>query len=494
MSLVSIVLIGLFCGLLFLYFLVPKEKQNTVLFLANLMFIYYAGGLRTLIYLLGSTLVTYFGALLLERKKKPISRKMIFAVVVGSNVFVLVFTRYLGFFTAGRLQAFPAALGVSFYTLQLVGYFLDVYMEKIVAEKSFFRYGVFATFFVQISMGPISRYADLGEELRQEHRLNYKALTFGLQRILWGLFKKLVISERLAVPVKAIFDDPDAFGGLYIFLALFFFAIELYTDFSGYMDIALGAAEILGIKVKENFETPFFSRSCSEFWRRWHITLGTWCKDYIYYPLLKTNIFVKFGKWCRNKFGKKRGKMPPVHLALLVLWFSVGFWHGGAWKYIIGSGLLHCFYIVGGQICEPIFKKAKSLLHVRTDCFSYRLFERVRTFWMICFGFLFFRSADVPSAIHMIKSAMRLDLRALSISGWELLGIDRQDAVLVILCILILLFVSTLQYCKGSVRQILAQQNIIFRWFIYLVLLYSVLIFGMYGPGFVTNQFIYQNF
>ncbi|MBR1471709.1 MAG: MBOAT family protein [Lachnospiraceae bacterium] len=493
MDLTSLILLAVFAGLLCLYLLVPGKLQNAVLTFASLAYVYYAGGLRTILYLTGAVLVTYAGARLLERCGRAAQRRCVLGVVLGGNLLVLVLTRYLAFFP-GHFKAFPAALGVSFYTLQLLGYFLDVYMEKIPAEKNFWDYSAFATFFPQIASGPISRYEQLGGELKQTHRLQYRSLTFGLQRILWGLFKKLVISERLAAPVAAVFDDPDTFGGACIPAALFCFAIELYTDFSGYMDIALGAAECLGIRMAENFRTPFFSQNCSEFWRRWHITLGEWFKDYVYYPLLKTKAFVKLGKWSRNRFGKKKGKMLPVHLALVVLWFSVGFWHGGAWKYIIGSGLLHCFYITGGQICEPLFEKMKKLLHVNDKCFSWRLFCRVRTFCMVCLGFLFFRAADVPSALYMLPAACRFDLRALSAEGLLAAGLEGADLKLLAVCIPVLFIADLLQYRRGSVREVLAAQNLVFRWIVYLILLYAVLIFGMYGPGFVTNQFIYQNF
>ncbi len=190
-----------------------------------------------------------------------------------------------------------------------------------------------------------------------------------------GLFKKLVISERMAVIVNTIYGDYVTYSGLYIAVGTVCFAFQLYTDFSGAMDIALGLSEALGIRMAENFETPFFARSISEYWRRWHITLGTWMKDYIFYPVLKSDLFVAIGDAARKKLGKKRGKKVPTYLGMAVLWFTVGMWHGGAWKYIIGSGLLHCFYIISGQMLEPAFKKLTHVFKVNTECYSFRLFK-----------------------------------------------------------------------------------------------------------------------
>lgn len=219
-----------------------------------------------------------------------------------------------------------APMGLSFYTLQVVGYLLDVSRGTCRAEKGLLRYALFASFFPQLVQGPINRYSDLAETLYTPKKFNYEQVTFGLQRMLWGLFKKLVIAERMSVIVGTIYGDFETYSGLYIVVGTVCFAFQLYTDFSGAMDIALGLSEALGIRMAENFDNPFFARSISEYWRRWHITLGTWMKDYVFYPLLKSNLFVSIGDRAKKRLGKKRGKKIPTYLGMVVLWFTVGFW------------------------------------------------------------------------------------------------------------------------------------------------------------------------
>ncbi|MCR5655133.1 MAG: MBOAT family protein [Lachnospiraceae bacterium] len=508
MALTSLEFFAFFALLLLLYHCVPQKAKNPVLIVANLVFCYLAGGVRTLAFLSFTTCCTYVGALMIERTESVKKKRAVLIVVIAANLAVLLFTKYLGFFLhignavshlAGNTQAdlqfsIAAPLGVSFYTLQMIGYLADVYMEKIKAEHSPVSYIVFATFFPQITSGPISRYAELEPEISRTKKFDYKEFTFGLQRMGWGLFKKLVISERLAVLVNTIYADYETYSGFYIAAATVFFAFELYTDFSGYMDIALGAAQCLGIKLPENFTVPFFSRSISEYWRKWHITLGTWCKDYLFYPILKSDAFVKLGKWGKKKFGKKKGKNIPVRLGLIILWFTVGFWHGGSWKYIIGSGLLHCFYIIGGQILEPVSAKIVKLFKIDVECFSFRLFQCLRTFFLVCFGFLFFRAESFKTALLMIPYLFSGNMQVFTEEGMLALGLDLMDLRVLFFGLVLLLLVSVFQTQRGSVREWIAKQNLVFRWAVYLSLLFAVLLFGMYGPGFVANQFIYQNF
>ena len=264
------------------------------------------------------------------------------------------------------------------------------------------------------------------------------------------------------------------------------------------MDIALGLSEALGIRMAENFETPFFARSISEYWRRWHITLGTWMKDYIFYPVLKSDLFVAIGDAARKKLGKKKGKKVPVYLGMLVLWFTVGMWHGGAWKYIIGSGLLHCFYIVSGQMLEPAFKKLIRVFKVNTECYSYHLFQSLRTFFLVCVGFVFFRASSAGAAVKMLKASLQFNIWIFTDGSLLKLGLDTPDFTVGILALGVLLLVSLLQqkfHAEGkTVRGMLAQQNLPFRWIIYYGLIFTILIFGFYGPGYDASEFIYQNF
>lgn len=533
MTFTSFYFLLFFACLLGVYYLVPKRFQLLFLLAASLFFCYFAGGKRMLLSLFIATISTWYAALKMETTVLKRRKKLYFYGVLLFNVGILILLKYLNFFVyTGRAigtifhvdvpwtgLSFIAPLGVSFYTLQVLGYLIDVSRGTCKAQRSLLRYAAFSCFFPQLVTGPINRYGELQERLYERKSFDYERVTFGLQRIAWGFFKKLVISERMAVIVNTVYGDYQTYNGLYIGFATACFAFQLYTDFSGAMDIALGVSEALGIRMAENFDTPFFSRSISEYWRRWHITLGTWMKDYIFYPVLKSDLFVRIGEKAKQRLGKKRGKKVPLYLGMVILWFTVGMWHGGAWKYIIGSGLLHCFYIVFGQILEPVFKKLIKLFQVNTDCFSYRLFQGMRTFFLVCIGFVFFRASSFRGAVSMFKASLYPNIWIFTDGSLLKLGLDPQDFVVGWISLGALLLVSLLQqklrmkgtnvvgasnvtgavdtadnYGVTGVRKLLSQQNLVFRWLIYYALIFSVIIFGFYGPGYDASEFIYQNF
>ena len=507
MVLTSFEFLCFFTVLLGLYYIVPGKIQNILLLVANLIFCYYAGGKRLLVFLLFLTIVTYVGAVFFEIYREDKKQKWIFLLTVGISIGILIILKYINFFVyTGRgiceLFGIPNSwttlqlitpLGISFFTLQLLGYFVDVQRGVCKAQKSFLQYALFATFFPQISSGPINRYSDMGSQFTAIRRFNYTEVTFGIQRMAWGFFKKLVISERMAVIVNTIYADYYTYSGFYIVVGVICFALQLYTDFSGYMDIALGAARALGIRMAENFQTPFFSRSISEYWRRWHITLGTWLKDYVFYPLLKTDLLIRIGTVSKKYLGKKHGKKVAVYLGMFLLWFATGLWHGGSWNFIIGSGLLHWFYIVGGQVLEPVFKKIIQVFKINTDCFSYHLFQSVRTFFLVCIGFIFFRASSFRSGLMMCRQIFTFNLGVFRLSNFLALGLDIHDLTVGVLSLLVLLLVSVLKE-KMDIQKKLTEQNLVFRWGIYYMLIFSILIFGFYGSGYNASEFIYENF
>ena len=266
-----------------------------------------------------------------------------------------------------------APLGISYYSLSWIGYLLDVYWGIATAEKNILKFSVIAGYFPLLTSGPIIRYKDYSASIVTGHRFDYEKFCFGLQRILWGLMKKLVISSRLAVYVNAIYDGNgyNCFVGTYVLLAMVLFVFQLYTDFSGCIDIIIGISEMLGIDLPENFDLPFISRSLSEFWRRWHISIGAFLRDYILYSILKSAPFQKLGTWCKKKFGKKNGKKIPVWCGMLISWFLIGFWHGGYWNYIIGVGLFFGVVIILGEMVKPFTDKLITVLKVNVDSFDF---------------------------------------------------------------------------------------------------------------------------
>lgn len=508
MALTSFGFLCFLAVLLLLYYVVPGKLQNPLLMLANMMFCYFAGGWYLVLFIAGLTVLTYIIAILLEKYKLDNKKqKCVMVLAACLCVGVLFVLKYINFFVytgRGICGLFGisnswttiniiAPLGISFYMLQLIGYFIDVQRGVCKAQRNFLQYGLFATFFPQITSGPINRYADMEPQFASVRKFDYTQFMFGLQRIAWGFFKKLVISERMAVIVNTVFRDFNTYSGFYIVVAIICFAFQLYTDFSGYVDIALGASQSLGLKLSENFNNPFFSRSLSEFWRRWHITLGAWFKDYVFYPVLKSELFIKIGNYTKKHFGKKRGKKIPTYLGMFVLWFLTGLWHGGSWNYIIGSGLLHWFYIVGGLILEPVFDKIKSVLKINVDWLPYRIFQSFRTVTLVCIGWIFFRAESMTVAFKMIKAIFTFDTGVFNCNNFLALGLDAKDFIVALISILVLLIVMFVKE-KTDVREVLSKQHIVIRWTVYLALVLVVFIFGYYGLGYEAGDFIYQQF
>lgn len=492
-----------------LYYSVPKRCQWVFLLLISVIYFLTSGNVLLIMYPLASITVTYFGAKFIEQEEDHKRRKWGLSLVVVCNLGILVVLKYLnlGIYTynalAGRLQEHPAfldtlhfliPLGVSFYTLSILSYVFDVYYEIIPAEKNWAKLFLFGIYFPTIISGPIMRYKDMREKMFSEHTFDYKIVTQGLQRILWGFFKILVISERLVIVVSTVYNDFENYDGLYIVFATLCFTLQLYSNFSGSIDIVLGVSQVFGIMLPENFQTPFFSKSIQEFWRRWHITLGGWLKDYVFYPILRTNFFMGLPGKLKPRFGKKTAKKITTFSALFILWFAVGLWHGGAWKYIIGSGIIQWIYIVGGELAEPIWTKLRKLFRINKDTKWFSIFQMVRTFLLMSFAFLFFNSAGFSTALSMIANIFTTwNPEALINGGLLQLGLDIKDWIILLISLSVLWIISIRQQ-KGSVREWLADKNIIFRWILLYALLFWVILMGSYGPGYSAAEFIYQGF
>ncbi|WP_455615407.1 MBOAT family O-acyltransferase [Eisenbergiella sp.] len=429
--------------------------------------------------------------------------------VIVANVVVLFLLKYVNFcintingiaFFSGRQEALLSGLswfvplGISYYSLSLIGYVVDVYFGIAQPLKSPAKLALYGMFFPCMLSGPILRYREDGNQFFEPHSFDYVQVTRGMQRMLWGFFKVLVISERMALIVNTVYGDYTRYPGVFIWLGTIAFAFQLYTNFSGGMDIALGIAQTFGLKLPENFDRPFFSKNISEYWRRWHITLGVWMKEYIFYPLLRSSFFTKLGKNMRSKFGKKKGKQLTTFAGMFVLWFTVGVWHGGDWKYVIGSGLLHWFYIVSGELLEPWFDKGMKRLHINPKAGWLNGFRILRTFFLVNIGFVFFRAASVGDAFRMLKEAVTVWNPAVLVNGAVFgLGLDWIEFTIAMVSLLILLMVSLLEE-KGSVREKIGRKKLPVRWIIWYGLLFYVILLGYYGPGFSATEFIYQGF
>ena len=332
-------------------------------------------------------------------------------------------------------------------------------------------------------------------KLYEGHSFSYKNLAFGCQRILWGFFKKIVISSRVALIVDGIYTDPDSYTGLYIWIAAFLFMLQLYTDFSGCMDIIMGASECYGIELPENFKTPFFSTSVQEYWQRWHITLGAWLKDYIMYPILRTNGMNKLGKWIKVKVGKKASRQITSYLAMLCVWLLIGLWHGGQWKFIVGMGVWFWLCIVLNQVLQPMYKKLISWLNIDTTSFSWHLLLSIKVFVFAAIGNMFFRLDSIESAIHVIHLGFEQFNPWILFDGSILkFRVTHVDLNIIICGIMALLVVGIIQEKCVSAREWVSEQIFVFRWFIWFGLFTVVIVYGMYGPGYSASEFIYRGF
>ena len=314
----------------------------------------------------------------------------------------------------------------------------------------------------------------------------------------------------MAVIVNEIYDRYEIYPGLYIVFAAACFAFQLYTDFSGLMDIVLGFSELLAIPLPENFNNPFYSTSLAEFWRRWHITLGGWLKSYVFYAVQQTEAFRKLRKFCKKKLGKGYEKKYniPQFLGLLISWFLIGLWHGGGWNYIFGVGIYMGIIIIISELCQPLFAKLTGLLRINTEAFSYTLFKRIRTFFIFIFGLSFFRADTLKYGFKMWKNAFSL------FNPWILfdrslynLGINEKEFHILLFSMLILLVVSMIEAKAGGVkesgdgvaqmdgaRSFLSKQNFLFRLILFMVLFIMIICWGYYGTSFDSSDFIYVKF
>lgn len=485
---------------LLIYWSCPAKARWGVLLATSAVFAWFAnnGSLSACLLLVAMPAGAWLAGLLFSKSKGQ-GRKTILIITIVFEIGLLIYLKDITFFYNlfgyqgdGLNTGFLIApLGISYFVLSSTSYVLDVYWEQYPPEKNPLRVILFGIYFPLLTSGPIVRYQQTGLELFKAHKWCYDNFCFGLQRILWGLFKKLVISERLTVLVNAVYSDPVRFHGLFVWIAVLCFVGQLYTDFSGCIDIVLGVSQLFGIELPENFDLPFSAKNLSEFWRRWHMTLGLWVKNYILYPLLKSNGLQNLGKLSKRKFGKRIGKNIPVWIGLFCTWFSVGFWHGGTWNYIIGSGLWFWFLIVLGELFAPVFQKLLDKLAVRTDSFSWRFFQSVRTTILYSLGLGIFRAASLREGLSLYRAGLSLYIDRSFLN----MGLGLGDYQILLVSFLILSTAGVVRLYTGiPLREWMAKQCLVFRWTVWIALFAFVLIFGKYGSGYVASDFIYRGF
>lgn len=516
MSITSFSFLALLAVGVFVYYLTPGKVQWIVLLGLSLVFYWCSGFWKTIVYLLISAASAYCAGLVMLRQRGSENRRASRAalwIAIGIHVALWFLIKGKDFWappavwllnhvyidklnTLVYMQLW-SALGMGYYTLQMIGYLIDCYWENVVPQRNPLKLFLFTAYFPQLTTGPISRYAQM-ETLYAPHRFSYQNLCFGCQRILWGFLKKLILAESVGKLVSGLMAR-EFLMGFETWVVILLYPIQMYADFSGCMDIILGASELFDIRLAENFRNPFFSRTVQEFWQRWHITLGTWAKDYVLYPLLKTKTMVGFGKACRKRFGKKKGKFLTTVVAMLAPWLIIGIWHGG-WQHVVGVSLWHWFFLMLGELTAPTARKVTTALHMKTESFSWHLFQSCRTYLIFAVGATFFH-AGVPRALELLGQALGVFWKEDCYNPWiffngSLLetGITHGTVNLILVMVGMLLIVGVLREKYGYARNWVADQSFVFRWLIWICLFVFLLIWGSYGPGYSAAQFIYQGF
>ncbi len=510
------------------YQLMPKKVRPYLLLIASYALFYLMSG-KLIVYLLFTTVSVYgFGRVLgnlgqekdaqvklAERKEKKAIRavwqkkqRKVLAVAILVQAGILLTVKYGAFFVENihaleqlmgitpklPVPHFVMPIGISFYTLQAVSYLTDVYRGVVDAEKKPLPFALYMSFFPCIMEGPITRYGDMKGQLMAGEAITYGELTLGLQRILYGLIKKMVIADRLNPLVQSLYDSGTAYDGGMMLIAMLAFTCQEYMEFSGTMDVILGTAQIFHIRLAENFTRPFFSKSISEFWRRWHITLGTWFKDYIFYPVSMAGPMKKLTQKSRKRLGNYYGPLLAGTVALFCVWSLNGLWHGAGWNYI-GFGMFHFLMIVLGNYSEPVAAGFLGKCHIDQEKGLYAGFRMLRTALLVCMGEMIFRAATLTQGLTMLKT-MFGSFSVASFRDGTLfsLGLDKHDFLILAVTLLLVLVVSILQERGIHIRESLAKMPAPLRWTIlYGAILYLV-IFGAYGNGYLPIDPIYAGF
>lgn len=528
MSVISYTFLAFLALTIFLYYIVPKKMQWFVVLLASLYF-YFMAGIQYLAVVVLTACGVYGFALLMQRNldeqdrmtegldrraarsiknKMKQKRKKVLVVALVFVIGILFLFKGMGFFVTNinqilgmaSLATLPewnviAPLGISFYSFMMISYLMEIYNGKTSAQKNFLKYLAYVLYFPHITQGPIARYTEVAPQIYAKHKFNYDTVVQGSWLIIWGYFKKLVIADHLSSFVMEVFNNSGDYKGSIFFFAGVLYSIQIYCDFSGCMDIVRGASECLDIHLSENFERPYFSQTLPEFWRRWHISMGAFFREYIFYPVSTSTMFMKLNTFARKHLGNEWGRNIASCFPILCVWFLTGFWHGANWNYI-GWGLFHGVLICMSTMFEQPIEKLTQKLNVRRDCISWSIFRMLRTFTLCVIGRIIFMGHGLRNSFGMLKSVVVYHDVFYNV---ENIGLSHNEWLIVIASCIVLLLVSVAQEIRKqngneeTLRQWLARQNLWFRWLVLIGGIMIILTLGVYGSG-VGKTFIYEKF
>ena len=544
MAFVSYQFIAFALGVLLLYYLLPRKAQWPLLLVASVCYFAFFGW-EDLIFIAAATVISYVCARIMakisdshhafieahrdeytkdERKelkartKKKRSRIMAAGLII--EFLMLGVTKYTAFAIENvnsvaswfgsegfKVPNLLEITGISYFVFMTTAYLIDVNREKAAVERNFFKYSLFVCFFPQLVQGPISRFGDLEAQLCTPHAPTYDNISAGLRRVLWGYFKKVIVADRMLSAVKIIIlgtteSAGAAYRGVYVVAVILFYTIQLYADFTGGIDITIGLARAMGITLAENFRHPFFSKTTKEYWNRWHITMGTWFTDYIFYPMSVSKPMLKLSRWSREKLGTTIGKRVPVYFATIVTWFATGLWHGAAWNYIVW-GLLNCLIILVAQELAPLFTKAAKKCPALFASKFHDYFMMFHTFWLMA-------TVRILDCYRNVGLTFRMWGSVFTTANWgdlfngALLNLERvEDNVstystgavywITILIGCVIMFAVSVIDVKKPIGERLKDKPCKTA-VLCAVMLVCILIFGAYGSGYDASNFIYGQF
>jgi alginate O-acetyltransferase complex protein AlgI len=489
-----------------IYFIIPRRYQKYLLIASGIFFYSYFIPWHVLI-LITTIIFNFYSGKLIENANGKKRKNLLVGIILINIAFLFIF-KYFNFvssnitslsksigwnYSIGTLNLI-LPLGISFYTFKNICYDIEVYRNTIPAEKKFDIFALYILIFPELLAGPIDRPQNLLPQLRESYGFDYVRVTNGLKLMAWGFFQKWVIADRLAFLVNQVYSQPDKFNGMSFTIATFFFAIQIYCDFSAYTDIAIGAGEVLGFKFMQNFNRPYFARSISEFWSRWHISLSTWLRDYIFLPIAYSVL-----RKLKNKpFLKIKPEYWSYCLATLLTMFIAGLWHGANWTFVCW-GTLMGVYLVFSFVTKKPRKLFVKKIRLNRIPFLHKLLSGGITFSLVCFAWIFFRAGDMKEAVYIIRNLYTgygVYLRTF-ISGHNFsnlmepfyLGLNSMELYLAVIFTSVLIVVNLIQR-RNNIRKLISERPLLIRWALYLLVIFIILIYGR----FETRQFIYMQF
>ena len=528
------------------YFVYPKKEQRWVILLIASCFFYVYNSFQYSAFILVTIITVYLASSrmtaiseetrsVVKAKKAEWSReerkaykeaadkrrRRVLAGVLLLNFGILFILKYFNFMSgsiAAIIGASPDSapqirlllpLGISFYTFIATGYLIDVYRETIEPERNIFKFALFVSFFPHIIQGPISSYSKLRSQLIEPHDLEWLNFKHGIMLICWGLFKKLVIADRVWIAIKAYYsnggiygnDDFAGYSGTMVLFVTLLYALQLYADFSGGIDISRGICRILGIELEMNFRQPYFSKSISEYWRRWHISLGAWMKNYVFYPIAMSDLSKRVSKsiagssFGKTAAGKHLSRVLMTAVASFIVFLLVGIWHGANSKYI-AFGVWNGLIIMLSALLGPVYEKTRNALHIRESAAWWKLFQMLRTFIIVLIGYVFDIADNFTNAMQMLWLMLTDQTTSGVMKQLHTLGLVKAEYAAVMICTLVLLYFSIRleQTSLDSPADLLERRSGFIQWIALFMLIICILIAGTYGPIYDPAGFIYMQF